>query len=93
MAHFAQIDENIVTNVIVISNEVLGEPDNNYPDTEIPGQEFIRDVLGFDGLWLQTSYNGSFRGVFAGIGYTYDQTTDVFIAPFIPPTDYTPPES
>jgi len=29
----------------------------------------------------QTSYNGNFRGCYAGIGFTYDAENDVFIAP------------
>ncbi len=42
------------------------------------------------GTWLQTSYNTHgnqhpegrpLRGNYAGIGYTYDATNDVFIAP------------
>ena len=32
-------------------------------------------------VWKQTSYNGNIRKNFAGIGYTYDQTRDAFIAP------------
>ena len=34
MAYFAQIENNVVTNVIAISNEVLNEPENTYPETE-----------------------------------------------------------
>jgi hypothetical protein len=42
------------------------------------------------GTWLQTSYNTHgnqhpegrpLRGNYAGVGYTYDATNDVFIAP------------
>ena len=33
------------------------------------------------GNWIQTSYNGNIRKNYAGIGYTYDQTRDAFIAP------------
>ena len=33
------------------------------------------------GTWVQTSYNGSIRKNYAGIGYTYDSTKDAFIAP------------
>jgi len=31
--------------------------------------------------WKQTSYNGTFRKNYAGIGYTYDVQRDAFIAP------------
>lgn len=41
-------------------------------------QDFI-DTL--EGQWVQTSYNGNIRKNFAGIGYTYDDVRDAFIAP------------
>jgi len=34
---------------------------------------------------LQTSYNGNFRGCYAGIGYTYDVANDLFVSPYPPP--------
>jgi hypothetical protein len=37
------------------------------------------DNLG--GTWVKTSYNGTIRKNYAGIGYTYDETLDEFIAP------------
>ena len=70
MAHFAKIENDKVTQVIVV--------DNQY---EEQGQVWINDVLGLDGEWIQTSYNENFRGNFAGIGYDYDRTNDVFISP------------
>jgi hypothetical protein len=78
MAHFAQIDDdNIVTNVIVIhNNELL---DDNGIESELKGIEFC--VAHYGGHWVQTSYNATFRGVFAGIGFKYDKTLDEFIAP------------
>jgi len=79
MAHFAEIDSNnIVRRVIVISDDVAPDP---APDNEAQGQVFISDVLGLAGTWLQTSYNGNFRGTYAGIGYTYDPATDEFVPP------------
>lgn len=81
MAHFARIDNNIVTDVIVISDSVVPDP---APDNESAGQAFIADVLGLSGTWLQTSYNGNFRGVYAGPGYTYDPVLDEFVVPSEP---------
>lgn len=78
MAHFARIDNNIVREVIVISDNDCPDP---APDNEQQGQAFIADVLGLAGTWKQTSYNGNFRGTYAGIGFTYDPAADVFIAP------------
>lgn len=73
MAHFAQLnDENIVTQVINVSNEVCGEPALQFPETEPIGCAFIADTLKLDGVWKQTSYSSSFRGCYAGLGYTFD---------------------
>jgi hypothetical protein len=77
MAHFAQLDENnVVTQVIVVANEELLD---NGIELEQKGIEFCSDLLG--GTWKQTSYNGNIRKNYAGIGYTYDEGRDAFIAP------------
>jgi hypothetical protein len=79
MAHFARIDDsNVVREVIVISDDVAPDP---APDNEQQGQAFIENVLGLAGEWKQTSYNGNFRGRYAGLGYTYDPALDEFVAP------------
>jgi hypothetical protein len=83
MAHFAQIDKNnIVQHVIVVDN--LDAPD------EATGQKFIAS-LGFEGKWLETSYDTlggvntaggvALRKNFASIGFTYDEKNDAFYAP------------
>lgn len=80
MAHFAQLDENnTVLNVIVISNNDVGEPNFSFPQTDIVGQHFINNTLKILGTWKQTSYNGSFRKNYAGIGHIYDPVRDAFI--------------
>ena len=78
MAHFAELDENnIVTRVIVVhNNELL---DAKGFESEWKGIEFC--IQHFGGRWVQTSYNANFRGVYAGIGYYYDETKDEFIIP------------
>ncbi len=77
MAHFAQIDNNIVTNVIVVDNQVL--LDDQGVEQESLGAQFCQDLLS--GTWIQTSYNNNFRKQYAGIGYTYDDLADVFVCP------------
>ena len=79
MAYFAKIENNIVMQVISVSNDVCGA---EYPESESIGQAFIAS-LNLDGEWLQTSYNNNFRGRYAGIGYTYDAVNDVFVAPVV----------
>ena len=81
MAHFAQVTDNIIRNVIVIDNSDCDDLD--FPDSEPIGQAFIA-AIGIDGDWLQTSYNNNFRGTYAGQGMTYDPTLDEFISPVEP---------
>jgi hypothetical protein len=70
MAHFAELNNNVVLRVLVVPNE-----------QEHRGQEFLADDLGLGGTWIQTSYNATIRGKFAGVGDTYDSVNDVFVAP------------
>ena len=81
MAHFAQLDENnVVIQVIVVhNNELLVDGVEN----EAQGVAFCQSLFGENTRWVQTSYNASFRGVFAGAGFTYDPQADVFVAPII----------
>jgi hypothetical protein len=73
MSHFAKVTDGKVTQVIVAEQEFF----DTFVDTSA-------------GTWLQTSYNTlgnqhpenrPLRGNYAGIGYTYDATNDVFYAP------------
>lgn len=84
MAYFAKLENNIVIEVISISNEVCGEPTLVFPDTDSAGRAFIANALKFAGTWLQTSYNGNFRGCYAGVGYKYDPTLGEY-GEFLPP--------
>ena len=71
MSHWAEIDgENKVIRVVV--------GDNNDPNGD-EGYQWLVDNLG--GTWIKTSYNGNIRKNYAGIGYTYDEQRDAFIAP------------
>ena len=87
MAHFVKIENGIVANGIVVSNDVCGEPTLTFPDTCAAGRAFIANTLKFDGVWKQTSYNNNFRGRYAGIGYTYDAVLDEFVAPYVEPVE------
>lgn len=82
MGYFAKLDNTgLVLEVIRISNDVLGEPTLTFPDTEGAGRAFIANTLGLPGEWRQTSFNGSFRGKYAGIGDRYDAELDEFVSP------------
>jgi hypothetical protein len=77
MAHFAQLDQNnLVTQVIVVNNNELLD---NGVELESKGISFCQSLFG--GNWVQTSYNGTIRKNYAGIGYTYNATLDAFIEP------------
>lgn len=89
MATFAQIENNKVTQVIVISDHNCGGVE--FPESEPIGQAFIASI-GLDGQWLQTSENADYRGSYAGIGYTYDPDLDQFIHPPIPEIEEAPNE-
>jgi|TARA_R110000803_G_C11955663_1_gene318154 hypothetical protein len=77
MAHFAQIENDLVTQVIVVDNN--DTIDEQGTEVEAIGTQFCTNILG--GTWLQTSYNGNIRKNYAGIGYTYDSDNDAFYAP------------
>jgi hypothetical protein len=74
MAHFAKLGTgNIVEKVEVVSNDIA--------TNEQAGVDFLNNLYGTRDVWKQTSYNGTIRKNFAGIGYSYDQTRDAFIPP------------
>jgi len=74
MSHYAKVNNGIVEQIIVAEQEFF----ETFVDTS-PGE------------WIQTSYNTrgnqhtlggtALRGNYAGVGYTYDRTNDVFYAP------------
>ena len=82
MTHYAKVVNNLVTQVIVAEADFIA----SYSQ---PGEA--------PGTWIQTSYNTrggvhygqdgnpdgglALRGNYAGIGYVYDQTNDVFYPP------------
>lgn len=75
MSHYAKIEDGIVTNVIVAEQDFI--------DTQ-------------EGTWVQTSYNTKggvhvlggtpLRKNYAGIGFIYDSTLDVFYEPQVYPS-------
>ena len=79
MAHFAKIGlNNKVINVVTVNNNELLDADG--VEQEVLGCQFLEGITGW-AVWKQTSYNANFRKHFAGVGYTYDESRDAFIAP------------
>jgi hypothetical protein len=88
MASFAKLNsmKEVIEVISVHNNELL----NNGIESEQKGIEFLTKLLKHSN-WKQTSYNTHggvhnnngtpLRKNHAGIGYTYDETRDAFIAP------------
>jgi hypothetical protein len=66
MAYFAQIVDDLVTEVIVVNDDIND------------GAQFAHDLFG--GFWVET-YIDTVGKNYAGIGYTYDAENQNFIAP------------
>jgi len=81
MAHYAFIDErNIVVKVIVGVDETVTQ--NGIGGSTEAWEQFYENQPWHSGLTCKrTSYNGNFRGVYAGIDYAYDAEADVFVPP------------
>jgi len=76
MAHYAFLDNNNVVTEVIVGIDETELIEGKSPEVwygEFRGQRCVR-----------TSYNGTIRGVYAGIGYSYDEELDEFIAPEIP---------
>jgi hypothetical protein len=83
MAHWAELDENntVIRVLVGDNNDLAGDE----------GYQWLIDNLG--GTWIKTSYNTlngvhaeggtPLRWTFAGVGYTYREDLDAFIAPSI----------
>ena len=76
MAHFVQMHDNSCGQVVVVNNEVL--ENKPFPESEPIGIAFCKSLYGADTEWLQTSYNGNFRGRYAGPGSIYNPELDEF---------------
>ena len=68
MAHFAEILDGTVQRVIVV-----------HDNDETNGAQFCHNLFG--GQWLQCSYTNRIRKQFPGLGFTYDEVRDEFVAP------------
>lgn len=74
MAHFAQIRETMIDGCHEVI-AVITVPDS----MEDRGQDFCAEDLGYGGTWIQTSYNRTIRGHFAGGGGWYLPDDDCFM--------------
>lgn len=97
MAHFAKLDDNnVVLEVNAVNNAELivekttitedGYVNVTITESEEKGIAFLTQWSGGHSNWRQTSYNGNFRGKYAGIGDTYDAVNNVFVPPVVDTT-------
>jgi hypothetical protein len=82
VAHVARIEDGIVREVNVLNNSDLPNNGEFSAETEAAANAF-QHSLGLEGVWKLTSYNGNFRGTYAGIGFSYDAELDEFVAPVV----------
>lgn len=80
MAHFAELDENnkVLRVVVIADKDII---DDSGREKEEIGIAFCKSLFGENTKWIQTSYNANIRGIYAGIGMTYDEVNNVFISP------------
>ena len=72
MSHFAKVENGLVTQVVVAEQEFI--------DTGALGHGFIQTSYNTIG-GVHTQGGTPLRGNYAGVGFTYDATNDVFYAP------------
>ena len=78
MAHFAELNiSNEVLRIVKVANEAILDEDGN--EQESLGLTLLDNLYG--GIWVQTSYNSTFRKHYARIGWKYDSSRNAFLPP------------
>jgi hypothetical protein len=90
MAHYAFLDDNSI-----VIDVITGRDEDDFVEGVTSWEEYYGAFRGQ--RCLRTSYNTiggvhmaggeQFRGNYAGIGYTYDEALDAFLAPKPEPAD------
>jgi hypothetical protein len=73
MAHYAFLDENNIVTEVIVGIDETQTIEGLDPET------FYGNFRGQ--VCKRTSYNGNIRGIYAGIGFKYDEELDQFIKP------------
>ena len=73
MAHYAYLDDNNIVVAVTVGKDETELIDGLDTETYY--------ALGTPYTVKRTSYNGNIRKNYAGVGYTYDEQRDAFIAP------------
>ena len=82
MAHFAELNSSkVVLRVVVISNDDVNA---NGGELSAGAETFVENLVPHTSggtTWKQTSYNDNFRKQYAGVGFSYDSSKNMFIVP------------
>lgn len=70
MAHYAEIINGVVQQVLVTDNALTDQETLDWLNTYVSTN-----------MWLKCSYNANIRGTYPGPGFSYDAELDVFVAP------------
>jgi len=82
MAHFAELDTNNIVIRVCVGDNADVTANGGERSTEAATHFGTIVEHSDDGVkWVQTSYNNNFRNLYAGEGYTYQETEDRFIPP------------
>jgi len=81
MSHFAKVENGIVTNVIVVEQDVIDSGLFGSPSEWVQTSYNTRGGVHHSPVTNLPDNGTPLRANFAGIGYTYDSTHDVFYAP------------
>jgi hypothetical protein len=73
MAHYAFLNENNIVTEVIVGIDETKKIEGKHP--EVWYGEFRGQVC------KRTSYNGNIRKQYAGIGYSYNESLDMFIVP------------
>jgi hypothetical protein len=73
MAHYAFLDENNIVTEVIAGIDETELIEGLHP--EVWYGNFRNQVC------KRTSYNSGMRGIYAGIGYYYNEEEDIFVAP------------
>ena len=73
MSHYAFLDDNNIVTEVIVGIDETETIEGLDPETWYGN--FRNQTC------KRTSYNGKIRGIYAGIGFTYDPTLDIFIPP------------
>ena len=80
MAHYAEISpDNVVLNVLYVTNDIITDENNNEVDSL--GVQHLRNNINPNANYVRTSYSGSIREKYAGVGDLYHTESDKFYSP------------